>query len=100
MQIGAVRGQVRRAVFFPRHRLERLAKAQPPFVESDRHDAERLERVGHELVLEPKRPQNLDAVRADLQPSADLFELLRALIERNLDAALAQRDGGGKAADA
>ena len=92
MQIGAVRGQVRRAEFLPRDRLQRLAEAQPPFVEGDRHDAERLERVAHELVLEAERTQHLDAVRADLQPGADFAELLRALIERNLDAALAQRD--------
>ena len=100
MQIGAVRGQVRRAEFLARDRLQRLAKAQPPFVEGDRHDAERLERVAHELVLEAERTQHLDAVRADLQPGADLAELLRALIERDLDAALAQRAGRGEAADA
>ena len=96
MQIGAVRGHVRRAVFLPRDRLQRLAEAQPPLVPGDRHDAERLERVAHELVLEPERAQHLDAVRTDLQPGADLFEFLRALIERDLDAALAQRAGCGE----
>ncbi len=100
MQIGAMRGHIGRAVFFPRDRLQRLAEAQPPFVPGDRHDAERLERVAHELVFEPERAQHLNAVRTDLQPGADLFEFLRALIERNLDAALAQRDSRGQAADA
>ena len=99
MQIGAVRCHVRRAVLLPRDRLERLAKAQPPLVPGDRHDAERLERVAHELVLEPKRTQHLDAVRTDLQAGADFFEFLRALIERDFDAALAQRAGCGKTAD-
>ncbi len=100
MQIGAMRGHVRRAVCLPRDRLERLAEAQPPFVEGDRHDAQRLEGVAQELVLEPERAQHLDAVRSDLQPGADLFELWRALIERDLDAALAQRAGRRQAADA
>ncbi len=100
MQIGAVRGHVRRAVFFPRDRLQRLAETQPPFVPGDRHDAERLKCVAHELVLEPERTQHLDAVRTDLQPGADFFEFLRTLIERNLDAALAQRAGRGEPADA
>ena len=53
MQIGAMRGHVGRAEFFPRDRLQRLAEAQPPFVPGDRHDAERLKCVAHEFVLEP-----------------------------------------------
>ena len=70
VQVGAVRGHVWRAVFFPGDRLERLAETQPPLIPGHRHDAERLESIPHQLGLKTERAQHLDAVRADLQAGA------------------------------
>src|SRR5205814_1797363 len=47
--------------------------------------------------LEAKRMQDPRAIRADLNPGADLRELRSALEHPNLEAGLMQRQGGGEA---
>ena len=100
VQVGAVRRHIGRAIFFARHCLERLAKPQPALIVGNRRDAQRLKRIAHQLVFEPERAQDLDAVGPDLKPSADLFKLGDTLIERDLEAALPQRYRRGQTADA
>ena len=50
-------------------------------------------------ILKAERAEDLDGIRPDLQPGADLFESGRALIQRNIEPALAQRAGGCESAD-
>ena len=99
VQIDPVRRHIRRAVFFPRDRFERLAETQLALIPGHRHDAERLKRVAHQFVFEAERAQHLDAVRTDLQSGADLFQLGGSFEYRDLKAPLAQCDGGREAAD-
>ena len=93
-------GEIGRAELRGGDGLERLAKAQMRVVAGDRNDIGRLAGERPQRRLDAERAQHLDGVRPELQPGPDLAELCRALVDLDLEAALAQGAGRGEPADA
>ena len=100
VQIGAVRGHVGRAVFRLCHGLQGLAKPQGGIVPLQRDHIDGFEGVPAQRLLEAQGPVHLHRVGPDLQTGADLFELGRALVDRDLEAAPIERAGTREPADA
>ena len=100
LQIAAMHEDVRRAVALLRDRAEVEGRPGLAGVPQPRRLAGGEELRRCERVLQAERMQHARAVGADLHAGADLAQLMRLLVDFDLDPAPDQRQRAGEPADA
>src|SRR5438128_7878412 len=99
-QIGPVDGEIGKAVALDRCRAEieelpgLAGIPQPDFL------ALRFARERFQLLAHTERVKNARPIRGELHARADFLELLRLLVDLDIEARAEQRERGGEAADA
>ena len=99
-QVGAVHGQVRRAVELLAARVERRPLQRAAVLPAPLVRAERPHRLAVERVAEAEPIENPRRVRPHVDAAADFGQLRRLLVDLNVEAGLVQGHGGGETADA
>ncbi len=99
-QVGAVHGQVRRAVELLAARVERRPLQRAAVLPAPLMGAERPHGLAVERRAEAEPIEDPRRVRPHVDAAADLGQLRRLLVDVDVEAGLAQRHGGREAADA